>query len=275
MIVRVLSTNSGVGKYLDEKQLLEMPEARKERATMWREYLVVWKSSYVELYEPHVSDINRHLLSLKSLQAVLTREWMTNQMHLAFQIPLLPSKTTVSIFSNVDMSFCITTPKLSAHLHLPTHLFNQDKQITFIFIMKPKTRSRAVDWTWRLWRKLGGEIPDAVEIRCPILNVRVTFPIPSMDMVTGVEGYKTFTRDKVIEDCREQMGGVPEWDLIIESALQTGVEQNCARLELCWRTESKLDWVWLEDDVDGMNRPWAVLFGIASKNVSFKLNRII
>jgi hypothetical protein len=90
-------------------------------------------------------------------------------------------------------------------------------------------------------------------------------------MVTGVEGYKTFTRDKVIEACREQMSDVPEWDLVIESSLRTGVEQSRARLELGWRTESKLDWAWLEDDVDGMNRPWAVLFGIALKNVSFKI----
>ena len=66
MIVRVLSTNSAIGKYMDEKQLLEMPECRRERATMWREYLVVWKPSYVELYEPHVSDINKPVLSLTS-----------------------------------------------------------------------------------------------------------------------------------------------------------------------------------------------------------------
>lgn len=55
MLVRMLSTNGGISKYMDENQLLEMPEARKERATMWKEYLVVWKTSYIELYEPHVS----------------------------------------------------------------------------------------------------------------------------------------------------------------------------------------------------------------------------
>lgn len=107
-----------------------------------------------------------------------------------------------------------------------------------------------------------------MEIRCPVLDARVTFPIPPIDIVSGVEGYKTFTRTKVIDDCCEQMSGIPEWDLVIESALRTGVEQDKARLELCWRTESKLDWVWLDDDVNGMYRPWAVLFGIALKNVS-------
>jgi hypothetical protein len=57
MLVRVLSTRGGVQKYLDEQQLLEMPEARKDRATMWREYLVVWNKSYIELYEPYVCPV--------------------------------------------------------------------------------------------------------------------------------------------------------------------------------------------------------------------------
>jgi hypothetical protein len=54
MLIRVLFTSSAVPKYLDEKQLLEMPNARKDRASMWREYLVVWKVSCLELYEPYV-----------------------------------------------------------------------------------------------------------------------------------------------------------------------------------------------------------------------------
>lgn len=117
-------------------------------------------------------------------------------------------------------------------------------------------------------RKLGGQIPETIEIRCPILEARVTFPIPAIDAATGLEGYKTFTREKVLEDSREQMSGIPEWDLLVESALSRGVEKDRARLELCWRTEGKLDWVWLEKDVDGAPRPWAVLFGIALMNAS-------
>lgn len=54
MLVRVLSTRGAVQKYLDEQQLLGMPEARRDRNTMWREYLVVWRKSYIELYEPYV-----------------------------------------------------------------------------------------------------------------------------------------------------------------------------------------------------------------------------
>ncbi|CAG8648600.1 5248_t:CDS:2, partial [Acaulospora colombiana] len=53
ILMRVLSTPSAIQKYLDEQQLLEMPETRRDRNTMWREYLVVWKNRCIELYEPY------------------------------------------------------------------------------------------------------------------------------------------------------------------------------------------------------------------------------
>ena len=63
------------------------------------------------------------------------------------------------------------------------------------------------------------------------------------------------------------MSGIPEWDMLIESALKKGEQGEEGRLELSWRTESKLDWAWLKDDVNGESRPWSVLFGISLMNV--------
>ncbi|KAG8829407.1 hypothetical protein FRC17_006633 [Serendipita sp. 399] len=252
MLIRVLSTAGSISKYLDEQQLLEMPEVRRERATMWREYLVVWRKSSIELYEQYT---------------ITAKEWFTKHKHLAYKIPLIPIKTTISIFSRVDMSFCITCPKFTAHSHLPVH--HEDKQTTLIFLCKTKSRSRSVDWVWRLWRRLGGEIPDSVEIRCPAIDARVSFPIPVIDLVTEREGYRSFTREKVIQSCREQMSGIPEWDLLIESALKPGEGREAGQLELCWRTESNLDWAWLQEDINGLNRPWSVLFGVALMNPRF------
>ncbi|KAG8826289.1 hypothetical protein FRC19_009348 [Serendipita sp. 401] len=254
MLIRVLSTSGSISKYLDEQQLLEMPEVRRERATMWREYLVVWRKSSIELYEQYT---------------ITAKEWFTKHKHLAYKIPLIPVKTTVSIFSRVDMSFCITCPKSTAHSHLPVYRDHEDKLTTLIFICKTKSRSRSVDWVWRLWRRLGGEIPDSVEIRCPAIDARVSFPIPAIDFVSGMEGYRSFTRERVIHNCREQMSGIPEWDLLIESALKPREDREAGKLELCWRTESNLDWAWLQDDVNGLNRPWSVLFGVALMNPRF------
>ena len=89
------------------------------------------------------------------------------------------------------------------------------------------------------------------------------FPIPAVDFATGSEGWHTFTRDKVIENCRKQMNGIHDWDTLVEEQIRKG-----ERLELCWRSGSKLDWVWLEHDEEGRNRPWAVLWGVASVHVS-------
>ena len=59
------------------------------------------------------------------------------------------------------------------------------------------------------------------------------------------------------------MNGIPDWDTLVEEPIRKG-----QRLELCWRSGSKLDWVWLEHDEEGRDRPWAVLWGVASANVS-------
>ena len=84
-----------------------------------------------------------------------------------------------------------------------------------------------------------------------------------MDYTSGNEGWHTFTRDRVIENYREQMNGIPDWDALVEEPIRQG-----ERLELCWRSGSKLDWVWLEQDEEGRERPWAVLWGVASAHVS-------
>jgi len=72
-----------------------------------------------------------------------------------------------------------------------------------------------------------------------------------------------FTRESVIENCRKQMSGIHDWDTLVEEPIRKG-----ERLELCWRSGSKLDWVWLEQDEEGRDRPWAVLWGVASAHVS-------
>jgi hypothetical protein len=74
MLIRVLFTPGAVTKYLDERQLLEMPEARKDRATMWREYLVVWKVSCIELYEPYVRNLSTYFIPAEIQIHVLLKD---------------------------------------------------------------------------------------------------------------------------------------------------------------------------------------------------------
>lgn len=48
------------------------------------------------------------------------------------------------------------------------------------------------------------------------------------------------------------------WQTVVQMPVMKG-----KKLELCWRADTTLDWVWLKEDVDGMKRDWEALFGIA------------
>lgn len=40
-------------------------------------------------------------------------------------------------------------------------------------------------------------------------------------------------------------------------------------MELAWRLDTNLDWVWWHDDIQGHPRPWAVLAGLALNQVLY------
>ena len=111
-------------------------------------------------------------------------------------------------------------------------------------------------------RELGGELPDTIDIKCPMLDATVTCPIPSAT-VGGGEGYTTLTRSLLIELCKKQLSVIPGWDVVFDEQLKKG-----SKLELCWRNEMTLDWIWLDDDIEGEKRDWEVLYGLALKRVS-------
>jgi hypothetical protein len=83
-----------------------------------------------------------------------------------------------------------------------------------------------------------------------------------IEMQDTDDGIATFNRDNIIALCRKVLKKYPDWEFIVERELEMG-----KHLELAWRMETKLDWVWLDDDVDGKTREWAVLCGLALKQV--------
>lgn len=111
-------------------------------------------------------------------------------------------------------------------------------------------------------RYLGGEMPETIDIHCPALGTRVRVDIPNLDRGAAGDSWKHFTRSYLIEACGRSLSGLPDWDSLMESPVLRG-----ARLELAWRKESKLDWVWLETDEEGREIDWQVLFGLALRQV--------
>ncbi len=84
--------------------------------------------------------------------------------------------------------------------------------------------------------------------------------------VPGLEAaqlYQMFTRENIVALCLQSMRSVADYKFLIERQLADGQV-----LELAWRVDTALDWVWLENDVFDEPRKWAVLYGFAMKNVS-------
>jgi len=91
------------------------------------------------------------------------------------------------------------------------------------------------------------------------LNTRVRIDIPSEDTDRASQ---VLSRENAIVLCINALRSVPGWTDLIEREVKEGKS-----LELAWRMDTNLDWIWLSDDVDGEERKWAVMCGLALKQV--------
>lgn len=191
---------------------------------------------------------------------------VTGHKHLAYVIPLRSDRTNLSLYSFVDLTFCITCQPTSTRLAPggARRIFSRSREGTNIFLFQHKNRSRAWDWTWQLWRYLGGTLPPSIEVHNPRLNSTVTIDIPYRLQVDTDELYAMFTRDNIIQLCVQSLSTVPDWFALVEQE----ITQHGKRLDLCWRRDAHLDWLWLDEDVYGNERPWATLAGLAVQKVS-------
>ncbi|KAJ7758493.1 Pleckstrin homology domain-containing protein [Mycena maculata] len=238
MLVRVGYTrHESLGPLFDEEQ---SRKARGIRYEEWAEFMVLWRKDLIQFYEPH---------------NVPGTKWLTGSKYkLAFVVPLKSTKTRLSLYSFVDMTFCVTCPPTSLHSRdsKARAIFHLTKEGTNIFICKVKSRSRAADWLWTLWRKLGGMLPPSLEVRNPSLGTRVRIEMP------GIESQEMFTPDNIVALCMRSLRRVKDWRELIEMQLSGG-----KKLELAWRMGTQLDWVWLDNDVLGEPRDGSVLCGLA------------
>ncbi|KAJ6619492.1 Pleckstrin homology domain-containing protein [Mycena sp. CBHHK59/15] len=243
MLVRVgYSESESIGPIFDEEQ---SRTTRGIRYDEWTEFVIVWRKDLIQFYEPH------NLPGTK---------WISGENYrLAFVVPLKSTKTRVSLYSFVDMTFSLICPPTDFHSRdsKARAIFRRTKEGTNIFICKNKSRSRGADWIWAIWRRLGGLLPPTLEIRNPSLDSRVRIEMP------GIESPEMFTRDNIIALCIHSLRGVQDWKELIEQQLNEGKQ-----LELAWRLGAQLDWVWLETDVSAQPRDCAVLCGLAMQQNS-------
>ncbi|KIY44808.1 hypothetical protein FISHEDRAFT_50785 [Fistulina hepatica ATCC 64428] len=239
MLVRFCHTaTESISAHFDE---IENRMVRRMQYDDWREYLVVWRKGRLEIYEDYSLPFKEHLLGRK---------------HLASVLPLREGKTHISVYSFVDMTFCITYHhegglQSRQRLHL-------NKEGTDVFIFKLKSRSRAQDWVWKLWLHLlllGGRLPHLLEVRMPRLDARIKIDIPVDNALTTT----MFSRNNIIGLCAQAVRRVGnDWEDIYVRQIAAGKHP-----ELAWRVGTHIDWVWLDSDVDGSPRPWNLLCGLS------------
>jgi hypothetical protein len=112
-----------------------------------------------------------------------------------------------------------------------------------------------------LRRCLGGRLPPSIELRCPILDTRIKVDIPDFDS-SVTPNYSEFSPENVVELCMRSLRTVREYEWLVQKAIDDG-----SSLQLAWRMETKLDWVWQARDVEGNPRDWDVLCGLSLKQV--------
>jgi hypothetical protein len=110
---------------------------------------------------------------------------------------------------------------------------------------------------------MGGQLPRTLEVRNPRMNVKVKIDIPMGD---NDQTYRVFSRNNVIGLCMDSLRTVGDWNYVVEREMMEG-----KALELTWRSDTNLDWIWLEDDIYGNPRASAVLCGLALKQVRILL----
>ena len=216
-------------------------------------------------------------------------ERIRGQKRLCFVVPLLPYRTTLSIFNDTDMTLSLTTSagRLQDDVDRILHSNNsrsdtmknrvsQSKQAKWlkrgrkgshVFVMKIGERSRALDWYWELWRDLGCELPRRIDVNVPALLTSIRLIIPEDEDMTGSKKVcrKMSTRN-TIKTCWEMMGKAIDVQDLLDQRTEEDGELD---LELAWKgSDGTLDWVAHRTTVKGRARDWAVLVGIAKVGVS-------
>ena len=105
-------------------------------------------------------------------------------------------------------------------------------------------------------------MPKTMDIHNPGLSTKVTIDITKPEDTENGGLYYLFKREDVIDLCVKSLRNIPNWKFLVEKEAKEGKS-----LQLAWRVDTNLDWVWLDTDVLGETRDWAVLCGLPFKQV--------
>ena len=268
----------------------------------WEEYGVVWRASRLELYSEPVSALCQLPLTLAygCGQGFTTADAVTGRKKLRHVIPLLPSKTRVSLYSSPDLVFCITHrptaglrggssgtsllrrlnddddgEELKANKAQRRALLHFRHSGTNIYIVRARSEDIAKHWIWELYLRLGGALPPILEVYVPGLDAKIQIATPGSqqedegDTIASTKApHRPFDGDTVtdiaprdvIEACLSKLRNLRDFAALVRHAEREGVA-----FKLVWRRGEILDWI-KEDE----EPTWRVLSGFALRMPSME-----
>lgn len=111
-------------------------------------------------------------------------------------------------------------------------------------------------------REVGGETPEFLEVNIPHLGSRFRLDVPNADFLEVQQGYQTISRRYILEQCQESLGA-EDWERACD-------DDDDVKLELCWRKNGNLEWIWLDTDGDGDPRDWSVIWPVGFRQVEYR-----
>lgn len=280
MLVRVSYTkDERLGSHFDDAQ---NRSAQHMDYRGWAEFLVIWRRDRVELYEDYVCLPFEHAeynLTTATGRKYPSKRWpLDTNTSRTLYLSLIPARSFLFSHSWISLSVFCAHPLRRTVAHIHGYHFIGNRAHTFLSAKSNRGRGLWIGrgiygWCFHEYlvslnnsficrRYMGGQLPPQIEVRSPILDVSLRVDVPDQSDQTGVA---IFARENLIKLCMKSLSAVPDWELILQRRLEEG-----AKLELAWRVDTHLDWIWWADDIDGQRRDWAVLSGISLNKVNLR-----
>lgn len=252
----------------------------------WEEYIVAWRKDRLELYTDFVripfpnkggrvltdsifspyrarnglSATNDWRLSFRSHKPQRSYRCILPQIS-HFALPV-PHSEYVRDLGQQVAGYCTALPRAQIYLFSTSNPERGQLIGCGSCGESPTPCPRQVSLNRKPRRHLGGELPPAIEIGCPILDTRLRVEIPDYEHGYTQEAFTVFTPSNIVNLCRKALQKVEDYQELIASGAANG-----ASLGLAWRMNMQLDWIWHTDDVTGKYRDWAILYGLTLRQV--------
>ena len=227
MLVRVHTTKQKLSKEFDENESRKVDTKVIEK---WREFMVVCREG-----DRSGAGLNLQIYKTRVIPATSTNPQTKKKAK--YEIPLKRRRSNVNLFSSLDKSLVIwvATPKK-----------------TFIYILKSRSGSNAVEWFTFLQKVLGWQRPSELPISIPDLGIALRIKNPFEGLESLIRSYhdseskdmlfRTMQKEQnvaseILRKSIEMLLKIPEWQDVMRKW------QDTEKLGLAWRRYDRLEWI--------------------------------